>query len=243
MKLLAIGGGIYYLDGTWTCTFIDILKRLIELSNNNSPKILIMSHAAKSYEDELIDCAILENIFSNLGCHHKILLSSQLNQISRCEDYLKWSDIIFENGGNTINMINYWNNTGFSELLLKNQDKIFSGISAGANCWFSYFNSHQQNGYISGNGIGLIDAYFVPHAEEEMRVISSNEYLKSHQTTGIYIPTDIGLEIIDNNYRIIRCQNSFGYKVSYKYYQNNQMISKELNNTNKYKNLTKILKK
>ena len=163
--------------------------------------------------------------------------------MARCDDYLKWSDIVYVDGGNTIKMLELWNKTGFRKVLLNNQDKIYSGLSAGANCWFRAFNSQQKYDFVSETGLGLVDAYCVPHAEDKRRKFSAYQYLKNINITGLYIPSDTGIEILDDKYRVIRSSNAYMIMPTYGYYNNGEFVMGELDNTSNYFELSKVLKR
>ena len=60
----------------------------------------------------------------------------------KLEPYIKqW--LIYECGGNTLDMIKLWEETGFNKLLKKawQAGKVMCGTSAGANCWFKQCSS------------------------------------------------------------------------------------------------------
>ena len=252
MKIVAIGGGITYKDekGLWKCSFDSSIERIIELSNKTTPNVLILSHASPNSFEEKKSSSIISLVFEYFGCNTKILLSDELTEKNKCQDYVEWADIIYENGGDTLKMIELWNKTAFSTLLISANDnnKVLCGQSAGANCWFSHFNSIKNNHSFNGNGLSLIDAYYVPHAvsQYDYRIDSALSYLKGNTEVGLFVPDDYAIEIVDDKYRII--YNDFGfepkhYHVNCKYYDGDKLISHNVDNYRRYKVLKKLIRK
>lgn len=250
MSILAIGGGILYTsdNGSWSCTYISSIKRIIELTNKSNPNILVLSHAASSDYIETLDTSAISNVFTNLGCNVKTLSKKDLDEKEKTKDYFEWADAIFENGGYTKNLINLWNNTGFCQLINSANDKVLSGISAGACCWFSKYNGRNGTYYYEGNGIGLIDAYFVPHSNEIKRYLIASNHLRENNKVGIFIPNDCAIEIANDKYRIIY-DEGFGVEqveqphAKFKYYEDGNLISHNMDNIKEYKELSRILKR
>lgn len=246
MKIVAIGGGIVYKNekGFWTCSYISSIKRIIELSNKNNPNILLLSHATMNLNKEKYATSILFEIFRRLGCNVKILFKEDLIIKDKSKDYVEWADVIYEDGGDTLSMINLWNSTGFSQLLNNADNKILCGLSAGAACWFSSFNSRKENFICEGKGLSLIDAYFVPHATQRDRISASLTHLKENGKVGIFIPNNCAIEIVNDKYKIIYDDFDFEsvhYHAKYKYYENGCLISHDMDNFKNYKSLKKIL--
>lgn len=248
VKIVGIGGGFFYKNekGNWTCSCISSIKRIIELSNKNNPNVLLLAHAAINPDIEKHATIILSEIFEELGCNVKILLKEELKIKNKSIDFVDWSDVIYEDGGCTQNMVNLWNSTGFSALLRNANDKVLSGLSAGSCCWFSNFNCRKENFICEGKGFSLIDAYFVPHATERDRISTSLVHLKENGKVGLFIPDNCAIEIVDDKYQII--YDDFGfelvrYHAKSKYYENDCLISHDMYNFKKYKSLKKLMHK
>ena len=146
MKFVAIGGEILYTDyeNKWTCDYISSLKRIIELTNKENPNILILCHATQNVDDKIKNSKILEEVFKRLGTNPLALLRKDLKDSVKYNYLVDWADAIYEDGGNTIEMLKLWKNCGFDQALQEAfiTEKVLGGLSRGANCRFSLFNSN-----------------------------------------------------------------------------------------------------
>lgn len=121
-------------------------------------------------------------------------------------------------GGNTANMIDLWQKTGFDKKLFNewSKGKIICGISAGAVCWFKSANS------------GSKENSFTPHCDEIGKKESTKLQLKDKDVIGIMISNGCAIEIVDNKFKIIKeSPNSKAYKA---FWKNNEYYEIELNN-------------
>ena len=76
---------------------------------------------------------------------------------------------MYEGGGNTANMIDLWQKTGFDKKLFNewSKGKIICGISAGAVCWFKSANSgSKENSFTSVECLNWLNYHFTPHCDE-----------------------------------------------------------------------------
>ncbi len=173
----------------------------------------------------------MKKIYGDLfNCICMDLKTNELEDIKTVQDKIKWADIIYEGGGNTKYMIDLWKKTGFDKVLLDswNNGKVICGISAGAVCWFNSCNSdsNTENGFCCLDGLNWLNFYLTPHVNHEGRLTSSKEQLKNKQITGILLTDCCALEIIDNNYKIIKSEdNACAYKA---YWKNNQFYQEEI---------------
>ena len=106
-----------------------------------------------SYTDFLI------THFQSLGANvSELRLINNPPTIDNIRKILDNTDIIYVGEGDTLLMINCWRRTGFDKLLKEYGDKgvILSGLSAGAICWFEYYDNDD---YIKDE-TGKTDMYF-----------------------------------------------------------------------------------
>lgn len=167
--IVAIGGGEIGRPG-YPVETTTIDRHIIELAKKRRPRLLFIptaSHDSQGY------CDVVEQHFGErLGCqvNHLRLYGNADDP----RDILK-TDIIYVGGGNTLSMMRLWRKHGIDELLKKAYKKgiILSGLSAGANCWFTQCVSDSwkmrdpKKPYIRVHGIGLIDGLFCPHLDAE----------------------------------------------------------------------------
>ena len=125
---------------------------------------------------------------------------------------MDWADIIYEGGGNTLDMIELWKNTGFDKILYNawNEGKVLCGLSAGADCWFEACSSDSlqikfgpDQPLISMDCLGFLEGFFVPHCDEPGRTETAKEFIKEKDMIGLFLSNCSALEIIDDTYRVI----------------------------------------
>lgn len=148
-------------------------------------------------------------------------MGDEIFDLNYVQDIVNWADIIYEGGGNTLDMIHLWKTIKFDLILQKawEEGKLMCGFSAGANCWFKDCSSdslqlkygpHQP--LISVECLGFIDGLFVPHCNEPGRYKSGREILLKKNSFSISISNGAALEIIDDKYRlIIGNKTDFGF--------------------------------
>ena len=190
-KIVAIGGGEngrVLKDGAklpYETAPMD--KEIISLTGKENPNFLFIGHSQplskqKGYFETM------EKIYNELyNCPCKILKSTDLTDEDKVQELISWADIIYEGGGNTLDMIKLWNTTGFDKILEKawNDGKVMCGVSAGADCWFKECSTDslrilygKDQPLIGINCLGFINAFFTPHTDEEDRFESTKMNLK-----------------------------------------------------------------
>ena len=257
-KIVAIGGGENGRINTkgvqkpYETKKID--EEIVRLAGKEHPHFLFLAHsqipfgeiAEKNYYD------VIKKIYENLECEVRWLKISELREdFDKAEADVEWADIIYEGGGATELMINFWKETGFNEVLKKayNSGKVMCGISAGAICWFnSGFTDDPNLNNVEVNRIfalNLIDAYFTPHCQKEGKMDRVRNSLKHIDKIGISLSNCTAIEIIDDKYRIIKTKPieedfiPFVYKT---YWKNGEMFEEEITN-NEFKKIDKLLSK
>ncbi len=214
MKIVAIGGGEngrkkILPDGSikqYPLDNIPINKKILELSGKANPNVLFLGTAGN--DDPKYTDFLMEH-FKSLGANVSELRLVQ-NPPSEPElrKILDNTDIVYVGGGDTLLMLNCWRKVGFDKLLREygERDVVLSGLSAGAICWFDYYDNDDyiknQNGETEWEqldflpGLGLIKGFCVPHYENK----SDSE--KKHFDTLLARRGVIGYAI-DNNAAII----------------------------------------
>lgn len=257
-KIVAIGGGE---NGRINSKGIqkpyetkEIDEEIVKLADKEHPHFLFLAHsqipfgedAEKNYYE------VIKKVYDNLGCEVRWLKISELkSDINKAKADVEWADIIYEGGGATELMVNFWKVTGFDELLKNayNSGKVMCGISAGAICWFnSGFTDDPKLSDVEINRIyalGLVDAYFTPHCQKEGKMDRVRNSLKYIDKVGISLSNCTALEIVDDEYRIIKTKPKeedfipFAYKT---YWENGELFEEE-NANNKFKKLDELLSK
>lgn len=228
-KFVVIGGGELSKGETYR-----IDQEIVRLAGKERPKTLFIPTA--SYESEGY-CQRFKNLYENqLGAEVDILflLDDKLS-VQEIESKIKWAEVIYVGGGDTVNMLSVWRKKQV-DVFLKNAYKegtLLCGLSAGSICWFEYGQSEiecdtTEDGfeYIKLEALGFIKACHCPHFNEGRREVEFYKMIKVTDLVGIALDNNCALILIDNQYRIIKA-DSLGkaYKVSV---SNDKIVKEEI---------------
>ncbi len=263
-KIVAIGGGE---NGRTTFSGVkmpyelrEIDAEIIRLSGKKTPNFLFLGHAQNRPEYEELYFNTMKSIYGDIfGCECKTIKKCDLGENQESiKNLIDWADVIYEGGGDTKSMVELWKDTKFDDIL-KNaweNGKVLCGVSAGANCWFESCSSDSlklltndpTSSMITVEGLVFVNAFFTPHCnvanENINRLQHMKESLKYIDTVGIGISNCCAIEIIDDTYRLIRCDASnygieaYGVKA---YYKNGEYFEEKIDTTNELKSLNELL--
>lgn len=259
-KIVAIGGGEngrLRADGTRALYETEPMdKEIIKLTEKKKPNFLMLAHSQILENQEGYFKCMKDIYGKKYGCECKDLKSSELVNTKKVQELIDWADIIYEGGGNTLDMIKLWKETGFDKVLRKawENGKVMCGVSAGANCWFSECSSDSlkilygdDQPLIGMECLGFINGFFVPHCDVPGRYESVKELLKGrNDIVGILMSNCSAIEIVDNKYRIITSDASnhgieaYGLKT---YWLEDKYVEETIEQTNEFKNLDELLYK
>lgn len=259
-KIVAIGGGengrINSKGLKMPYETKEIDQEIIRLTGKSHPNFLLLAHSQIPWgeEAELKYFDVMKKIYGDMyGCKCKIIKVRDLKRkFESSKNIVEWADIIYEGGGDTYDMINLWKETGFDEVLRKawKSGKVMCGISAGAIAWFSISNTLDprfiDNYCNKVNGLGFIDAYISPHCQYKGKSDNENRSLKFIDKIGISLSNCCAIEIIDNEYRIIKSIPDDKKFIPYalkKYWDNGNYFEKEITGSSEFKPLSKLLSK
>jgi dipeptidase E len=101
--------------------------------------------------------------------------------MQKIQSKIDMADVIYIGGGNTKFMLEKWQETGLTEMIINayNQGKIICGLSAGAICWFTdmftdyAIMSGESNEYTHMEGLGIINGMMCPHFNERESELES----------------------------------------------------------------------
>lgn len=259
-KIVAIGGGEngrIKANGTrYPYETEPMDKEIIKLTKKSRPHFLFIGHS-QSPSGEQRYFETMQNIYQDIfGCECKNLLAKDLYDTNLINNLIKWSDIIYEGGGDTDNMIKLWRSTGFDKILYQAwcNGKVMCGVSAGAMCWFSYGVSdslkiqlNDSNApFIDVECLGFINALYTPHCDEQGRLENVKALQKNHyELSALSVSNCAALEIVDNQYKIIINENTnrnIKPYVKKSFWKDDKYIIKTINNTENYKSLDTLLK-
>lgn len=150
---------------------LEIDKSIVKLSNKKNPTLLVIGTASR-YNDSYFD--VVKYHFENrLNCKVE-----RFNESIDIESQIMSADIIYISGGDTRYMLQQWKKTATDNVLIKayNAGIIIAGCSAGAICWFDYYDNFDYEDETNFepkllNGLGLIKGLAVPHYD----AISENQ--------------------------------------------------------------------
>lgn len=220
--IVAVGGGEIgrtkiLPDGTTYQTEIEttlIDKFIIEASGKKNPKMLFIGTASN---DKTTYLDIITTHFKNrLGCASVEPLNLVGTNISYEEIKRKIfsADIIYVGGGDTTSMLKLWKELDVDKLLYEayNQGIVLSGISAGAVCWFEYYDNSDDIDNIEQldlvSGLSFVKGFAVPHynwltPDEKQKI---NEKLKDKNINGWSIDDCVAIVFQDDELKIISCR-------------------------------------
>ena len=260
-KIVAIGGGEngrLKSDGTRNRHLYEtgpMDKEIIRLTDKEHPNFLLIAHSQPLERQEAYFQTMVDIFDKKYGCSCRDLKSDELTNSNRVNEIIEWADIIYEGGGNTLDMIKLWKETGFDKMLKKAWEagKVMCGVSAGANCWFKECSSDSlrilygpDKPLIGMECLGFIDGFFVPHCDEKDRYESVKEILKDKDIIGLHFSNCSALEIIDDQYRMITSDASsqgihaYGLKT---YWENGLYKEVQIDQSEKFKPLKELLAK
>ncbi len=259
-KIVAIGGGHngrIKEDGTsnpYETGPMDL--EIIKLTGKKNPNFLFLAHSQETEEAQDKYFETMKNIYDKkYGCKCRHLKSKDLYNKNHIKEMVEWSDIIYEGGGNTLDMIKLWKETGFDKTLRQAWEagKVMCGVSAGANCWFKECSSDSlkikygdDQPLIIVECLGLVDGLFVPHCDEEGRRESLIELSKASTQVGLLMSNCAALEIVDDKYRLITSDASnygieaYGLK---SYWEDGKYFEKKIDVLSEFKPLKELLSK
>ena len=258
-KIVAIGGGDdgrLRPDGTLQpYELAPQDTEIIRLTGKAHPNFLLIAHSQPlSRQDYYFE--VMVNIYEKMyGCACRHLKSDELYDKEKVKEIIDWADIIYEGGGNTLDMIKLWRESGFDIVLKKawEDGKVMCGVSAGANCWFKECSTDSlkikygpDQPFASMECLGFIDGLFVPHCDEPGRLESLKEMLKKSDQVGISISNCAALEIIDDQYRLITGDASNHNIVAYglkTYWCGEEYVEIFLDRSESFKPLAELLLK
>lgn len=220
-------------------SLLAIDQEIIKLSHKPHPNFLFIPTASS---DDQRYCEIITKYYQELGCQTEVLkLVTEKPSAAEIAQKIKWADIIYVGGGNTLKMMRLWRKLGVDKLLKDawEHGTVMCGVSAGSICWFdsghsdsmSYYNPDKWQ-YIQVTGLGLLKGLHCPHFDSEtLGVARKDNFTKmigklSPQKTGIAIDDNCAIVWQDDQYRVITTtETANAYRV---YRQADQVICEVL---------------
>jgi len=222
--VVAIGGGEIRTKGT-----ASIDREIIRLSGKKHPKLLFIPTASS---DSQRYWQRVQNYFGKfLKCKTDVLFLIE-EELSKevIAAKIRWADIIYVGGGNTLLMMRVWRRLGVDKLLKSAYENgtVLSGISAGSICWFDSGHSDSMSfyhprkwKYINVRGLGLINGIHCPHYNSMTRGIPRRKHFRGmiRRTGGTGIAIENNCAIVFRDGRIYKVIRSKSYARAYRVYK------------------------
>ena len=251
MKIIvAISGGEIGRPG-YPVETTEIDKEIIKLSGKKRANLLFIPTASSDAEGYVE--TVKKHFGERLGCRVDVLYLINSGIVKKeIGKKIFSSDIIYVGGGNTLKMLKVWKKNGVDKILKRAWKRkiVISGLSAGAVCWFKYFNSDSKkfikgkNNYqlIKLKGLGWLNASFCPHYDTEEK---RKRHLKKMmlKTPGIALAVDNCCAVIIENdkYQVISSKRTANaYKV---FWLNKKFYQIKIKKVKLFKPLGELLKK
>lgn len=221
--IIAVGGGeigrmITLSDGSIQKTDIEttlIDKYIVNATGKKHPKMLFIGTASRD-KTTYLDI-IREHFVNRIGCSsvEPLNLVNTTLTIKEISDKIFSSDIIYVGGGDTTNMLRVWRRLGVDKVLYEAYQKgiVLSGISAGAICWFEYYDNMDDITDINDldilPGLSFVKGFGVPHYNElsieEKRKI--NAKLLENGIKGLTIDDCVALIFKNDKISVLSCRS------------------------------------
>jgi len=220
-RIVAIGGGSIGF-GAAKAEVTPISREIIRLSGKKPPHLLFLPTA--SSDDKAYVRAVKNHFGRKLGCQVDVLCLIQGKPgNTEIRTKIRWADILYVGGGNTLLMMNLWKRLGVDRLLrrARTQGKVLCGPSAGAICWFRQGNSdsrrfrNPQAPLIKVTGLGFLDALACPHYDVERdRKPQLRQMMRKTPGVAIALDNCAALEVVGTRCRALASRSGAGvYRV------------------------------
>lgn len=229
-KIIAIGGG--EIKNKTTLKIDEYIANLAKLhagdKRANALFIGTASHDSMPYFNSFRKT--YTSVF-DIKAEVALIVYGEMN-MEKIAGKIENADCIYVGGGDTVYMLEKWQEVGLTELLIKayEQGKIICGLSAGAICWFKDMYTDyeimrgQSSEYVLKKGLGVLDGAMCPHFNERENDFTSA--LKSGTLKGAYcVENDCALEFTDGKMTKVI---SAGGKAYYIECENGEIKKKEL---------------
>ena len=238
MRIVAIGGGeIGTTSDVYNLKEID--EEIVKMTNKAHPILLFVGFNERAN----YFFGKLKKNYMELGVQCTYLKYTELENKRKAESKFKRADIIFMNGGNTMEYMKqikkYNIDVLFKSALEKNV--ILCGISAGAICYHKFGSSdsrtykNDETKFTKVLGIGFIDALFSPHFSNSKRPNDMKRMTKNLKQVAICADNCTALVVDGDDYRVLKSDNTA--RVYKCFTKNGEYKIYELPNFGKYNEL------
>lgn len=208
--IVAIGGG-----DLRTLATEPIDRAIIDLSGCSVPNVLFVPTASSDSEE--YSQAFDHAYGAVYGCPTDVLyLLGSAPTFAQIADKVRWADVVYVGGGNTLKMMRLWRRLGVDRLLrgAHAAGTVLCGTSAGAICWFERGHSDSMSfyhpdrwDYIAVTGMGLLPGLACPHYDGDTGGVPRRKHfhdmLARRGGRGLAIDNDCAVAFVGGGYRVI----------------------------------------
>ena len=152
--------------------------------------------------------------------------------MQRIQQKINDADCIYVGGGDTIFMLDKWQQVGLDKMLIEayNQGKIICGLSAGAICWFKDMYTDYQimrsesADYVLKKGLGILPLTACPHFNQREEDFVAN-MIKQNVSSAYAIENDCAIEFVNG---VFTKSISSGGKAYFVKLDGQEVVKKEL---------------
>ena len=187
---------------------------IIQATGKEHPHMLFLGTASNDDPDYY---ELVRNHFENrLGCASvkPLLLFQSSDSYEEIRQQILSTDIVYVGGGDTTSMLKIWHEKSVDKILYEAYQNqiVLAGISAGAICWFDYYDNMDDIDNIEQldlvKGLSFLKGFAVPHyntlTEDEKNRI--NEKLNQRKISGWSLDDCTALVYQDDNVMPISCR-------------------------------------
>ena len=221
MKIVAIGGGDFGTTPEYPYNLQEIDEKIVKLSGKSHPILLFIGFNERA---NYIFGTLKKN-YMKLGVQCTYLKYTELENEKTVESKFKRANIIFINGGNTIEYMKSIKKYGLGKYFKVALDNgvVLSGISAGAIIYHRFGSSDSKtykenpDKYTLATGLGFVDAVFCPHYSNSSRPKDIKRMMKNSKYVAICADNLTAVEIDGEKYKVIKSDcNAKVFKCFYK---------------------------
>ena len=209
-NIVAIGGG-----DLRTLATEPIDRAVIELTGRASPNVLFVPTASS---DSAEYWHAFEHAYGTVyGCPTDVLfLLGATPPAERIAAKVRWADVVYVGGGNTLKMMRRWRRLGVDALLREAHagGTVLCGVSAGAICWFERGHSDSMSfyhpeawSYIAVTGMGLLPGLACPHYDGDTAGVPRRDdfhaMLRKQGGPGLALDGLCAVAFVGDEYRVL----------------------------------------
>lgn len=205
--IMAIGGGELRVGETRPMD-----EKIVQLTGKVHPHILFLPTASRDSESYVQS---VEQAYGALGCSVQALRLWEVDRDPQViEERFAWADAVYVGGGDTVRMIQLWQELGVDRLLREAWERgvVLSGLSAGAICWCVYGHSDSESfvaeegsawNFCKAPGLGLLPLVLCPHYDEPGRH-SFDQMMEGETLPGIALDNHVALLVQEDEYTLLK---------------------------------------